>query len=64
MLRAFEGNSRLVRVPWEEIKGVPVTKLAVQYGMVQSRGEPSRPVEGQADLQLMLLVRYDLRAFS
>ncbi|KAI9636133.1 tyrosine-tRNA ligase [Dioszegia hungarica] len=39
IISAFEGDPRFHRVTWSDIKGLPVTKLAVQYGLCKARGE-------------------------
>jgi tyrosyl-tRNA synthetase len=49
IISAFEGDPRFHRVKWSEIKGLPVTKLAVQYGLCKARGEPAcRPGRGRS----------------
>lgn len=39
VLAAFQGDARLHSVKWADVKGVPVSKLAVKYGLVNARGE-------------------------
>lgn len=39
VLAAFEGNDKLKRVLWKDIKGVPISKLCVVYGLVKARSE-------------------------
>ena len=41
VLEAFEGDPRMHSVKWSEVKGVPVSKLAVTYGLVKARGASS-----------------------
>ena len=38
VLDAFVSDPRLRRVKWSEVKDVPVTKLAVLFGLSKSRG--------------------------
>jgi len=45
VLAAFEGNPRLVRLHRRELKGKPVSKLAVEYGLVSSRAEANRLIK-------------------
>jgi tyrosyl-tRNA synthetase len=45
VLAAFEGNPRLVRVTRRALKGKPVSKLAVEYGLAESRAEASRLIK-------------------
>lgn len=44
VLAAMEGDRRFVRVKRRDIKGLPVTKLAVMHGLVNSRNEATRLV--------------------
>lgn len=42
VLAAFEGDPRLVRIHMRDLEGVPMSKLAVTYGLVESRNEAAR----------------------
>lgn len=42
---ALEGDSRFCRVSHKDITNVPVSKLAVTYGLVSSRAEASRLIK-------------------
>lgn len=43
IIAAFEGDPRLKRVRWSDIKGVPVTKLCTLFGLCHARGKYLTP---------------------
>ncbi|CAD6576571.1 MAG: tyrosyl-tRNA synthetase [Tremellales sp. Tagirdzhanova-0007] len=44
VLEALDSDPKLKHVKWSEVKGVPVTKLAVVFGLCKSRAEATRAV--------------------
>lgn len=47
VLDALEGDPRLCQTTWDEIRGVPITKLAVTFGLCRSRSKILRRRNGK-----------------
>ncbi|ORY30234.1 tyrosine-tRNA ligase [Naematelia encephala] len=52
VLDAFDGDHRLVRVSWKDIKGLPVTKIGTMFGLWKSRGEATKAVSKQRSVMI------------
>ncbi|KAK8847675.1 tyrosine-tRNA ligase [Kwoniella newhampshirensis] len=48
VLAAFEGDNRFHRVSSSALEGIPIAKLAVQFGLCASRGEANRLISNSA----------------
>jgi hypothetical protein len=52
VLSAFEGDNRLKKVLWKDVKGVPISKLSVVHGLCKARGEYKLPLDPTLDWAL------------